>query len=112
MNSTMMCNYIKLCTDQLLIAFGYCRHYKTGNPFELMEMISLQGKTIFFSEKCVEEYSKSEVGVDRADQTFALEASFGLPHPTLILHLPSVYMLHTTLLPDGTPAAPPHPHTF
>jgi hypothetical protein len=38
-------------------------------------MISLQGKTNFF-EKRVGEYSKSEVGVDKADQTFALDASF------------------------------------
>jgi hypothetical protein len=51
------------------------RHYKIGNPFEWMEMISLQGKTNFF-EKRVGEYSKSGVGVDKADQTFALDASF------------------------------------
>jgi ribonucleotide reductase beta subunit family protein with ferritin-like domain len=41
MNSTMMCNYIKFCADRLLITLGCCRHYKTGNPFEWMEMISL-----------------------------------------------------------------------
>jgi len=40
-----------------------------------MEMISLQGKTNFF-EKRVEEYSKSEVGLDKADRTFTLDASF------------------------------------
>ncbi len=40
-----------------------------------MEMISLQGKTSFFKKR-VGEYSKSGVGVDRADQTFALDASF------------------------------------
>ena len=33
--------------DRLLIALGYQRHYKIGNPFEWMEMISLQGKTNF-----------------------------------------------------------------
>jgi hypothetical protein len=38
-----------------------------------MEMISLQGKTNFF-KKCVGEHSKSGVGVDNADQTFALDA--------------------------------------
>ena len=75
MNSSMMCNYIKFCADQLLIALGYQRHYKIGNPFEWMKMISLQGKTNFF-EKRIGEYSKSGVGVDRADQTFALDASF------------------------------------
>ncbi len=40
-----------------------------------METISLQGKTNFF-EKRVGEYSKSGVGIDRADQNFALDASF------------------------------------
>jgi len=39
------------------------------------ETISLQGKTNFF-EKRVEEYSKSGVGVDRANQIFALDTSF------------------------------------
>ena len=75
MNSSMMCNYIKFCADRLLIALGYQRHYKIGNMFDWIEMISLQGKTNFF-EKRVGEYSKSGVGVDRADQTFALDASF------------------------------------
>jgi hypothetical protein len=40
-----------------------------------MEMISLQGKTNFF-EKRVGKYAKSGIGVDRADQSFALNASF------------------------------------
>jgi ribonucleoside-diphosphate reductase subunit M2 len=75
MNSTMMCNYIKFCADHLLVTLGCCRHYKTGNPFEWMEMISLQGKTNFF-EKQVGEYSKSGVGVDRTNQTFDLDTSF------------------------------------
>ena len=50
MNSTMMCDYIKFCANQLLIALGYQRHYKIGNPFEWMEMISLQEKTNFFKK--------------------------------------------------------------
>jgi ribonucleoside-diphosphate reductase subunit M2 len=75
MNSPIMGNYIKFCADQLLITPGYQHHYKDGNPFEWMEMKSLQGKTNFF-EKRVGEYSKSGVGVDRADQSFALDASF------------------------------------
>ena len=71
----MMCDYIKFCADQLLIALGYQRHYKIGNLFEWMEMISLQGKTNFFKKR-IGEYSKSGVGVDKADQIFALDASF------------------------------------
>jgi ribonucleoside-diphosphate reductase subunit M2 len=84
MNSTMMCNYIKFCTDCLLITLGCCRRYKTGNPFEWMEMMSLQGKTNFF-EKQVGVYSKSGVGVDRTNQTFDLNISFYLPNLSLPL---------------------------
>jgi len=75
MNSVMMCNYIKFCADQLLLCLGCEHHFKIGNPFEWMEMISLQGKTNFF-EKRVREYSKSGIGVDRANQIFALDTSF------------------------------------
>ena len=62
-------------SQNTLIDLGYQRHYKIGNPFEWMEMISLQGKTNFF-EKRVGEYSKSGVGVDKTDQIFALDTSF------------------------------------
>jgi ribonucleoside-diphosphate reductase subunit M2 len=41
MNSIMMCNYIKFCTDRLLIALGCSRYYKIGNPFKWMETIRL-----------------------------------------------------------------------
>ncbi len=44
----MLCYYIKLCADKLLIALDCSRYYKIGNPFEWMEIISLQGKTNFF----------------------------------------------------------------
>ena len=61
--------------DRLLLTLKCKRHYNTNNPFEWMEMISLQGKTNFF-EKRVGEYSKSGVGVDSIDQTFCLDSSF------------------------------------
>jgi ribonucleoside-diphosphate reductase subunit M2 len=50
MNSSMMCDYIKFCADRLLNALGYQKHYKIGNSFEWMEMISLQGKTSFLTD--------------------------------------------------------------
>jgi len=75
MNSTMMCDYIKFCADRLLLDLGCPRHYNISNPFEWMELISLQGKTNFF-EKRVGEYSKSRVGVESADQVFCLDTSF------------------------------------
>jgi ribonucleoside-diphosphate reductase subunit M2 len=75
MNSTMMCNYIKFCADRLLLCLGCNRHFKIENPFKWMETISFQSKTNFF-EKRVGEYSKSGVGIDRADHVFTLHVSF------------------------------------
>jgi len=45
MNSAMMCNNIKFFTDRLLLSLGCSGHFKVGNPFKWMEMMSLQGKT-------------------------------------------------------------------
>lgn len=75
MNSALMRQYIEFCADRLLMELGCTKRYNSVNPFDWMEMISLQGKTNFF-EKRVGEYSKSGVGVDAADQAFTLEADF------------------------------------
>lgn len=75
MNSTLMCQYIEFCADRLLEALGAAKMYGATNPFDWMDMISLQGKTNFF-EKRVGEYAKSGVGVDAQDQVFTLEADF------------------------------------
>merc|ERR1711935_836061 len=75
MNATMMSTYIEFCADRLMVALGYSKIWNAVNPFEWMEMISLQGKTNFF-EKRVGEYSKSGVGVDSAEQVFDLDADF------------------------------------
>jgi len=75
MNSTLMCQYIEFCADRLLQALGCAKYYNAVNPFEWMEMISLQGKTNFF-EKRVGEYSKSGVGLDKSEQVFSLECDF------------------------------------
>lgn len=74
MNSKLMCQYIEFCADRLLVALNCPRHYKASNPFEWMEMISLQGKTNFF-EKRVGEYAKSGVGVE-SNHCFDLDADF------------------------------------
>jgi ribonucleotide reductase beta subunit family protein with ferritin-like domain len=76
MNLTWMCYYIQLSADKLLLTLGCDRFYKVSNPFKWMETISLQGKTNFFEKRVVGEYSMSGIGVDHADQTFALYASF------------------------------------
>lgn len=75
MNSGLMCDYICFCADRLLQALGCSKHYGVANPFEWMEMISLQGKTNFFENR-VSEYSKSGVGVNRNLQVFDLDTQF------------------------------------
>jgi ribonucleotide reductase beta subunit family protein with ferritin-like domain len=60
MNSDMMSDYIEFVADRLVVALGYEKIWGTANPFEWMEMISLQGKTNFF-EKRVGEYQKAGV---------------------------------------------------
>ena len=74
MNSKLMCQYIEFCADRLLVALGNPKHYHVPNPFDWMEMISLQGKTNFF-EKRVGEYAKSGVGVETG-RCFDLDADF------------------------------------
>ena len=60
MNAKMMCQYIEFVADRLLVALGYHRLFNATNPFDFMELISLQGKTNFF-EKRVGEYQKAGV---------------------------------------------------
>ena len=56
MNADLMCQYIEFVADRLLVALGNEKHYRATNPFDFMDMISLQGKTNFF-EKRVSDYS-------------------------------------------------------
>ena len=60
MNSKLMTQYLEFVTDRLLLEFGCSKEYDTKNPFDFMEMISLEGKTNFF-EKRVSEYQKAGV---------------------------------------------------
>ncbi|GAQ12471.1 ribonucleotide reductase of class Ia (aerobic), beta subunit [Myroides odoratimimus] len=60
MNSTLMTQYLEFVTDRLLVELGCAKEYNVGNPFDFMDMISLQGKTNFF-EKRVSEYQKAGV---------------------------------------------------
>lgn len=75
MNAGMMQQYIRFCADRLLVALQCDKLYNDSNPFDWMDMISLQGKTNFF-EKRVSEYSKAGVGVDAAEQVIAFDEDF------------------------------------
>ena len=56
MNSELMTQYIKFVADRLVVQLGYKKIYGVSNPFDFMELISLEGKTNFFERK-VGEYS-------------------------------------------------------
>jgi ribonucleoside-diphosphate reductase subunit M2 len=75
MNSTLMAQYIEFCADRLIVALGYEKRFLVTNPFDWMDMISLQGKTNFF-ERRVSEYARSGVGVDSAQQVLAFDEEF------------------------------------
>jgi ribonucleotide reductase beta subunit family protein with ferritin-like domain len=70
MNSKLMSQYIEFVADRLLVQLGYNKHYKTSNPFDFMEMISLEGKTNFF-EKRVGDYSLSSG--QKTDEAFSMD---------------------------------------
>ena len=85
MNSKLMCQYIEFVADRLLVSLGGEKHYHSTNPFDFMEMISLQGKTNFF-EKRVSDYVKANVNVkstaltggnaEAAVKTFTVDEDF------------------------------------
>lgn len=60
MNASLMKQYIEFVADRLCVGLGYEKIYNTINPFDWMELISLEGKTNFF-EKRVGEYAKAGV---------------------------------------------------
>merc|ERR1711935_495225 len=82
MNSRMMSDYVEFCADRLLVALDAPKLYNSANPFDWMELISLQGKTNFF-ERRVSEYQKAGVmsSMDSKENqavnnAFALDADF------------------------------------
>jgi ribonucleoside-diphosphate reductase beta chain len=77
MNAELMCQYIEFVADRLLMELNCNKLYNATNPFDFMELISLQGKTNFF-EKRVGEYKKAGVSsnVDEDAPKFSLNEDF------------------------------------
>jgi len=79
MNAAWMKTYIEFVADRLVYALGYEKIYFVKNPFDWMELISLQGKTNFF-EKRVAEYQKAGVSLASKsqgnDNIFTVDADF------------------------------------
>ena len=76
MNAELMCQYIEFVADRLRVAWGGNKVWNATNPFDFMELISLQGKTNFF-ERRVGEYQKTGVAQTNSEQnTFSLDEDF------------------------------------
>ncbi|KAI8988042.1 ribonucleoside-diphosphate reductase small chain [Mycotypha africana] len=75
MNDKLMCQYVRFVADRLLVSLGCPKHYNDPNPFDFMELISLQGKTNFF-EKRVSDYQRSGVMANAEERNFSLDADF------------------------------------
>lgn len=75
MNQDLMSQYLEFVTDRLLLELNCEKVYNSTNPFDFMEMISLQGKTNFF-EKRVGDYQKAGVMKDKDDTSDSRALSF------------------------------------
>lgn len=76
MNANLMTQYLEFVTDRLLSELGCSKEFNTPNPFDFMDMISLQGKTNFF-EKRVSEYQKAGVmNKDKESEKISFDADF------------------------------------
>jgi ribonucleoside-diphosphate reductase subunit M2 len=73
MNSQMMTQYIQYCADRLCVQLGYEKIYNVSNPFDFMELISLEGKVNFF-ERYNDSYALATKTKD--DSTFELSEDF------------------------------------
>jgi len=73
MNSKLMSQYIEFVADRLSQQLGYGKIFNSSNPFDFMEMISLEGKTNFF-EKRVGDYSLSSC--ENKSDAFNFDADF------------------------------------
>lgn len=73
MNSLLMSQYIEFVADRLSVQLGYDKIYNASNPFDFMELISLEGKTNFF-EKRTDAYALANKTVK--DDTFNLDECF------------------------------------
>jgi ribonucleoside-diphosphate reductase beta chain len=75
MNSDLMSQYIEFVADRLLNELGCEKEFNVKNPFDFMDMISIQGKTNFF-EKRVGEYQKAGVMSGKESKSFSVDEDF------------------------------------
>jgi ribonucleotide reductase beta subunit family protein with ferritin-like domain len=75
MNSDLMCDYVRYCSDRLVQQLGYDKIYDVKNPFQFMDRIALSNKTNFF-EHYVADYSKANLDKGNDAFVFTTEEEF------------------------------------
>ena len=75
MNADLMERYIEFVADRLIQALGYPKLYNASNPFDWMELISVQGQTNFF-ERRVGEYQKANVKTSTSNRNISFDVDF------------------------------------
>ena len=73
MNSTLMCQYIEFVADRLCLQLGYNKLYNSQNPFDFMELISVESKVNFF-ERTNSEYALANKTI--SDDVFEFKSDF------------------------------------
>ena len=76
MNSELMSQYIEYVADRLLLMFGLEKVYHSENPFDWMELISVQGKTNFFEKRVGEYANKANPNVDKEKNEIGFDSDF------------------------------------
>jgi ribonucleotide reductase beta subunit family protein with ferritin-like domain len=75
MNAKLMGEYIEFVADRLAVQLGYSKIYYAQNPFDWMELISMNTKTNFFEARETN-YSKANSTTKAEDKKFAMDADF------------------------------------
>ena len=73
MNAKLMTQYIEFTADRLLLQLGYDKIYNSANPFDFMELISIESKVNFF-ERTNSEYALANKTVTK--DIFEFNADF------------------------------------
>ena len=73
MNADLMKQYIEFIADRLSVQLGFEKIYNSNNPFDFMELISVESKTNFF-EKRVSEYALADK--TKSDNIFEMSDDF------------------------------------
>ena len=76
MNNDLMKQYIEFVADRLLLMLGLDKVYNVNNPFDWMEMISIQGKTNFLEKRVAEYSNTANPNSNAEDNKFELDEDF------------------------------------